>query len=122
MIREEIRSAPVRAHLAVQRRELRRAAEPLFDRGRPAQYDDLWRNEIDLPIEPVLAADGQFIVAWPTILRRPAFHAVCQKDAVTRQPNPAQHLIDEPPGSTDERATLGVFGRAGGLADEHHAC
>jgi hypothetical protein len=75
MIREEIRSASVHANVAVQRRELWDASEPLLDRRRPEQHDDPRRHEIDLPVEPVLQAPGQFIFSWCPILRRAALYA-----------------------------------------------
>jgi hypothetical protein len=106
----------------MQRREPRCAAEPLSDRGRPEQHDHRWRNNVDLPVEPKLPAHVQFIVTWRSILRRAALHAVRQKDPGTRQPNLAQHLIDEPAGSANERTAFGVFGLAGCFTDEHHGC
>ena len=122
MICQEVGSASVRANLAVQRCELGRATEPLFDRSRPEQYDDPWRNEIDLPIQPVLSADGQFITAWRAIPRRPALHAVRQEDSRPRQSDSAQHPIDERAGSTNERTTFSIFGCAGCFTNEHHSC
>ena len=70
MVCEQVGSASVRANLAVQFRELRCVPEPLFDRRGPEQHDYPWRDEIDLPLEPVLPAHSQFIVAWRAILRR----------------------------------------------------
>jgi hypothetical protein len=122
MIGEEVGSASEPASLAVQLGELWCAAEPLSDRRHPEQDDYPWRDEIDLPIEPMLAAHGQFIAAWRTVLRWPALHAVRDEDSSTREPNPPQHLIDERAGSTNERPTFGVFCRAGCLTDEHHRC
>jgi hypothetical protein len=122
MIGEEVGLAPERASLAVQLRELWCAAEPLSDRRHPEQDDYPWRDEIDLPIEPVLAAHGQFIVAWRTVLRWPALQAVRYEDSSTPEPNPPQHLIDEHAGSTNEWPTFGVFCRTGCLTDEHHRC
>jgi hypothetical protein len=120
MVCEQVGSASVRANLAVQFRELRCVPEPLFDRRGPEQHDYPWRDEIDLPLEPVLPAHSQFIVAWRAILRRPALHAVCQEDLSARQSHPAQHVVEELAGAAHKWTTFDVFCTAGRFTDEHH--
>jgi hypothetical protein len=68
----------------------------------------------------VLPAYSQFIVAWCTILRRAALHAVRHEDSTARQPNPPQHVIEELAGSASKWTTFDVFRTAGAFADEHH--
>jgi hypothetical protein len=95
----------------MQLRELWRASEPLFDRRSAEQHDDSRRDEIDLPLEPVLPAYRQFIVTRRPILRWPVFSR-CWSRRTRARVNPIR-LIEELAGSANEWTTFGVFCSAG---------
>jgi hypothetical protein len=104
----------------VQLRELRSSTERLSDRRCAEQHDKSRLDEINLAIEPVFSAGTQLITAWGTIPRRSALHAVGHKDFGTREPDTAQHLIEEAAGSADKWTSCDVFFSPWGLTDEHH--